>query len=522
MPRRSTMAVMSAIGLVVLALGGCGAMLFSSVMMTSIAGSSSAMRQQNMTQGYGLSSLVPAEYVQWVTRAGSLCPAVTPPMIAAQIQAESNWDPTAVSPVGATGIAQFMPSNWGMIRDENGNGTASPTDPADEIVAQGRLMCEYASYLSTAYQGEELQRLTLAAYNIGPYKVLARGCMKASLPDCPATMPRDPSVRAYVAKIMSTMGQYASTPASLAVGVAGGPWQQPVTSWTPSGVFRQAGRMWRWCGFHTGYDYVVPTGTVVKAVHQGTVVHAGYGGSGAGTGGAYGNQVIIDHGMIDGQPVRTYYAHLSSIGVSAGQKVTTGQALGLSGATGNVSGPHLHLEMSVGTSGNPVCGSFVDPHAYIVQHANDARVDTSVLVTSNATTGAKAVASARTQLGVTYSYGGGGLNGPSSNLDGTVGFDCSSLVRFAWYQATGGQVTIPRTTGEQVGALAPISKDDLQPGDLLYFQTGGPGNIWSHVGMYLGDGQMIHAPRPGTVVTIVDVTSGYYARIPTTYRRVST
>ncbi len=520
MPHRKLL-ILTAAGVLIALLGGCGVLALGVSMYSSfVSGTASAASQQSQTQGFGLSSKVPAEYVQWVTRAGSLCPSVTPPMIAAQIQAESNWNPKAVSPVGATGIAQFMPSNWAMIRDENGNGVASPTDPADEIVAQGRLMCEYAALLSTVYKGEELQRLTLAAYNIGPYKVLAVGCMKAALPKCPASMPKDPSVRAYVDKIMSTMGLFAAAPASLVVGSPDGPWQQPVTSWAPSGIFRQPGNMWRWCGFHTGYDYVVPTGTLIKAVHQGTVLHAGYGGSGAGTGAAYGNQVIVDHGTIDGKPVRTYYAHLSSIGVSTGQKVTTGQALGLSGATGNVTGPHLHLEMSMG-SGNPTCGSFVDPHAYIVQHANDAAVDVSVLSATNTTAGAKAVTAARTQLGVPYSYGGGGLNGPSGNVDGTVGFDCSSLVRFAWYQATGGAVTIARTTGEQVTSLPSVTKEQLQPGDLLFFQTGGPGNVWSHVGMYIGNGQMIHAPRPGTVVKIVDITSGYYAQIPTTYRRVS-
>ncbi|MEU3663277.1 peptidoglycan DD-metalloendopeptidase family protein [Streptomyces sp. NPDC032940] len=116
--------------------------------------------------------------------------------------------------------------------------------------------------------------------------------------------------------------------------------------------YHQSGSMWS-SGYHTGTDFVVPTGTSLKAVGAGTVVSAGWGG-------AYGNQVVIK--LADGYYAQ--YAHLSSISVSAGQSVTAGQQIGLSGATGNVTGPHLHFEIRT----TPDYGSDVDPVAYLRSH----------------------------------------------------------------------------------------------------------------------------------------------------------
>ncbi|MFE9764165.1 peptidoglycan DD-metalloendopeptidase family protein [Streptomyces sp. NPDC005808] len=126
----------------------------------------------------------------------------------------------------------------------------------------------------------------------------------------------------------------------------------PVEGATIGTGYKVAGSMWS-SGYHTGVDFVVPTGTTIKSVAAGTVVSAGWGG-------AYGNQVVIQHA--DGQ--YSQYAHLSSLSVSAGQTVTEGQQLGLSGATGNVTGPHLHFEIRT----TPDYGSDVDPVAYLRSH----------------------------------------------------------------------------------------------------------------------------------------------------------
>ncbi|OIJ67264.1 transglycosylase family protein [Streptomyces mangrovisoli] len=103
-------------------------------------------------------------------------------------------------------------------------------------------------------------------------------------------------------------------------------------------------------GYHTGVDFVVPTGTSVKAVEAGRVVTSGWGGS-------YGYQVVIEHA--DGR--YTQYGHLSAISVKVGQTVSAGQRIGRSGATGNVTGPHLHFEVRTG----PGFGTDVDPLAYL-------------------------------------------------------------------------------------------------------------------------------------------------------------
>jgi murein DD-endopeptidase MepM/ murein hydrolase activator NlpD len=110
-----------------------------------------------------------------------------------------------------------------------------------------------------------------------------------------------------------------------------------------------AGSMWS-SGYHTGVDFPVATGTPVVSIASGEVVSAGYGG-------AYGNEVVILHP--DGH--YSQYAHLSSLSVSAGQQVASGEQIGLSGSTGNVTGPHLHFEVRTG----PGYGSDIDPLAYL-------------------------------------------------------------------------------------------------------------------------------------------------------------
>ena len=85
---------------------------------------------------------------------------------------------------------------------------------------------------------------------------------------------------------------------------------------------------------HNGLDFGIVVGTPVEATMDGKVVHAGWNNQG------YGNLVIVDNGTY-----KTYYAHLSSIPVSVGDSVTAGTTIGLSGNTGNSTGPHLHYEI---------------------------------------------------------------------------------------------------------------------------------------------------------------------------------
>ncbi|MFJ8078923.1 M23 family metallopeptidase [Streptomyces sp. NPDC096176] len=121
----------------------------------------------------------------------------------------------------------------------------------------------------------------------------------------------------------------------------------PTSSYTLTSTYGESGSMWS-SGQHTGLDFAAPTGTPVKAVHGGTVKSAGWSGS-------YGYRIVLE--LDDGTEI--LYAHLSSMTASAGQKVTTGETIGRVGATGNVTGPHLHLE--VHTTG----GSGIDPMAWL-------------------------------------------------------------------------------------------------------------------------------------------------------------
>jgi murein DD-endopeptidase MepM/ murein hydrolase activator NlpD len=110
--------------------------------------------------------------------------------------------------------------------------------------------------------------------------------------------------------------------------------------------FGQTGGYWS-SGIHTGLDFAGPTGTPIMAAASGKVVSAGYEG-------AYGNQIIIDHG--DG--FQTTYNHLSGIGVSVGDTVSTGDHIGGRGSTGNSTGAHLHFEVTKD-------GKFVDPESWL-------------------------------------------------------------------------------------------------------------------------------------------------------------
>lgn len=132
------------------------------------------------------------------------------------------------------------------------------------------------------------------------------------------------------------------------------------------------------------------------------------------------------------------------------------------------------------------------------------------------TPGSNVVASALQYLGTPYSWGGGGIGGPGTGFgpgSATVGFDCSSLVQFAYHQATG--LTLPRVTDAQAAALPPVPQGStLRAGDLLFFRSpGAPAGSYHHVGIYDGEGGMVHAPRTGKTVEVVhDVLKNpYYA-----------
>jgi cell wall-associated NlpC family hydrolase len=101
-------------------------------------------------------------------------------------------------------------------------------------------------------------------------------------------------------------------------------------------------------------------------------------------------------------------------------------------------------------------------------------------------------------LGVPYRRGGASLD---------TGFDCSGFVK-AMYEQTVGLI-LPRRANEQAAATQRIEKHELQPGDLVFFNT--LRRAFSHVGIYVGDGKFIHSPKPGAQVRVEHMGGPYWA-----------
>lgn len=328
---------------------------------------------------------VPTQYLSWVIQAGGLCPEVSPQLIAAQIEAESNWNPRAVSPVGAQGLSQFMPGTWDTFGQDGdpGNGVEDPFDPVDAIMAQGRYDCHLAGEIKRMQNGTwgscsikangggtrslgppppgavvgDVVELMLAAYNAGPCRVRQYG-----------GIPPFKETRGYVAKIMTLKAKYEVLSVADQVGVTGG---------------------------------------------------VGEIGEGAGFGGL----------------------------------------------------------------------------------------------------GARAVQIALQQVGLPYVWGGGSANGPDRGSRAPTnaprpGFDCSGLVLFAFAQASAGQpggkrMTISPPANSQAKMGIEIPRAEIQPGDVIAFrERGNP--AYHHIGIYVGNGQMVHAPQTGQNIKVSPLGVPYY------------
>jgi murein DD-endopeptidase MepM/ murein hydrolase activator NlpD len=160
----------------------------------------------------------------------------------------------------------------------------------------------------------------------------------------PATQEQGKETNAALAKLAASAEKQAGLLAKDA-------WQLPVTK----GVYHLTARfgscsgLWAHC--HTGLDFAAPSGTPIHAVANGTITKTGWAG-------AYGNRTVET--LPDGTEM--WYAHQSAFGVKPRQKVVAGQQIGRVGATGNVTGPHVHLEVRPG-GGDPV-----DPYQALLAH----------------------------------------------------------------------------------------------------------------------------------------------------------
>ena len=107
---------------------------------------------------------------------------------------------------------------------------------------------------------------------------------------------------------------------------------------------------------------------------------------------------------------------------------------------------------------------------------------------------------AKEQIGKPYVWGAAG---PDS-------FDCSGLTSYVYKNAA--NYILPRSSSAQATVGTTIIRSNLKPGDLIFSSTNGTGNV-SHVGIYIGDDQMIHSPKPGENVKIVNINTSYWNKV---------
>ncbi len=140
-----------------------------------------------------------------------------------------------------------------------------------------------------------------------------------------------------------------------------------------------------------------------------------------------------------------------------------------------------------------------DPAQIAAQVAQE--VEASPLVQQVRDTATEMVVSAMNFLGVRYRRGG-------NNAE--TGFDCSGFTRYVFENSLG--LVLPRRADQQAkdAGLLAVKKDELKPGDLVFFNT--MRRAFSHVGIYVGEGKFIHAPRSGAQVRIEDMSTRYWAK----------
>ncbi len=151
--------------------------------------------------------------------------------------------------------------------------------------------------------------------------------------------------------------------------------------------------------------------------------------------------------------------------------------------------------------------------SYVVASRNgtpvvyDKTADMSVQTAEGTEKGQLVVATAKKYLGVPYVWAG----------TSPAGFDCSGLVQYVFREMG---VSINRVAADQTAHGVPVTLQNLLPGDIVFFHNTSRYTRINHVGIYVGDGQFIHAPQTGDVVKISPLDSGYYARTFVTARRI--
>ncbi|MDO5714800.1 MAG: peptidoglycan DD-metalloendopeptidase family protein, partial [Tissierellia bacterium] len=234
---------------------------------------------------------------------------------------------------------------------------------------------------------------------------------------------------------------------------------------------------------HTGIDIGGAEGTALKAVFDGVVVEKAFDSSG------YGHYVVIE----DKNGGQALYAHCSSVDVSIGEEVKTEQVIAKMGSTGKSTGSHLHFELK------DKDGNHLNPYFYL--HSKVDKLPSSASTYYNGYTGEygnpgiafddetvrRLFAEAEKHIGKAYVYGAVGPNN----------FDCSSFVCWS-FRVSGVRPDMYRTTAQEIfNKCTPITREEAKAGDLVFFTgTYDAKRPVSHVGLYAGEGMMLHAGDP--------------------------
>lgn len=235
---------------------------------------------------------------------------------------------------------------------------------------------------------------------------------------------------------------------------------------------------------HRGLDIAVPTGTKVYAAHDGTVTTAAYDSY-------YGNYVVIEK---DGYT--TKYAHMERLQVRKGQKVKKGAAIGTTGNTGSSTGSHLHIEcLYNGEYYNPLFYFDVGEGTLYGETPDSGGVPGNAKPPESYDDEAvKALMEeAAKYLGYPYVWGG---------FSPSTSFDCSGFV--CWVFTNSGVHNLPRTTAQGIyDQCTPIPQSEAKAGDIIFFTgTYNSAGAVSHVGIYCGNGVMIHCGNPISYASI--------------------
>lgn len=258
--------------------------------------------------------------------------------------------------------------------------------------------------------------------------------------------------------------------------------------------------------YHKAVDIGMPQGTEILAGHDGVVTQAGEAGS-------YGLIVVLEGAMEDGRTLTTKYAHCSELLVSAGQEVKQGDVIAKVGSTGDSTGPHLHLEVLVdGQYLNPLYFTDTGDHtgtSLIPGSAGGPEIPAYPGAPMGDGDYAALITEAQKHLGKPYVFG---ASGPNS-------FDCSGFVSYVLNQS--GVASVGRSTAQGLFNMStPVSRENAQPGDLIFFTgTYSAGTPVTHVGIYIGNGQMIHAGDP---VQYANINTSYWTEHFYAFGRIST